>query len=246
MVAAERRYVGPASIWSLRTTSSRSAQTSSLWCAATDSQLADVASLRWRDWPHDEDLSITRSLEEATATARELARSRGAGHVLELEVSSDTLQRYPKDHIPTGAHSDLVASLQHAISEHAHYKKALAEEELLTAEAALGRPLPAAWRGYLQSACWFHRGRMRDGAYVWLYAAAMSVELSLDDYCPGMFVIGSDGASEQLVVDLREPSPSVLLANVVHSGWDEAFVQAPSIESFVRQVESGTFAFSFS
>jgi hypothetical protein len=156
------------------------------------------------------------------------------------------LRRFPGGHIPVEAQRDLIASLQQAITEHAHYRGGVAEVELQAAEAALGQTIPTDWRAYLRGACWFHRGWMRGGAYVWLYPAATSVELSFDDKCPGMFVIGSDGASEQLVIDLREQSPPVLLANVVRSGWDETFLQAPSLTSFLMQIEASTFEFSFS
>jgi len=225
--------------------SSRTAKTSRLWCAANAEQRAEIARLHWRDLPEHEILQTTTSLDLAVAAARELTREQGVGHVLKLEVTAELLQRYPGGHIRAEAQRELVASLQHTITEHAHYSGGLAEIELQAAERAIGRRIPDAWRGYLRGACWFHRGWMRDGTYVWLYPAAMSVELSFDDQCPGMFVIGSDGASEQLVIDLRERSPRVLLANVVRSGWGETLLQAPSVTSFLTQIEAGTFAFSF-
>lgn len=219
-------------------------QSPSLWCAASANQLAKIAGAGWRDWP-DENLNTTSSLDEATASARALAQAQGVGHVVRLVVTADLLQRYPQGHIPFAARNELVASLRHAITEHAHYRGSLPEIELEAAEAALGRAIPATWRSYLRGACWFHCGWMRGGAYVCLYPAMMSVDLSSIADCPGMFVIGGDGGGEQLVVDLREESPRVRLANVV-CGWEETFVQAASLTSFVDEIEAGTFAFSFS
>jgi hypothetical protein len=224
---------------------SRTPESSSLWCATTADGLAKIADLLWRDWPDDKDLRTATSPDEAAATARELARAHGVGHVVRLELTSDFLQRHPGGLVPREARRELVVSLQHAITEHAHYRGGIPEAELDAAQAALGRKIPVDWWSYLRGACWFHRGWMRGGAYVWLYPARMSVELSSADSCPGLFVIGGDGASEQLVVDLREQAPRVLLANVVRNGWEEAIPQAPSLASFLTQIEAGTFEFSF-
>jgi len=91
---------------------------------------------------------------------------------------------------------------------------------------------------------------MLSGAYVGLYPPSESVELSDPSLnggsCPGIFVIGSDGAGERLVLDLNQPSHHVLLANVVCIDWAEALVQAPSVSSFLTEIEAGTFKFSFS
>lgn len=217
----------------------------SIWCAVTADQLAQIAKSHWRHWAPDEKIHTTDVLEEAAAKARELAEARGAGHVLKLAVTSDFVERYPGGRVPPGSNRELVASLRHAISEYAHYRGSLSEAELEAVETALGRALPTGWRRHLSSPSWFHRGWMRTGAYVWLYPPTMSAELSSDDFCPGMFVIGGDGASEQLVLDLRDPSPPVMLANVVCSGWGETFLQAPSVASFLTEVGAGTFKFSF-
>ncbi|HVJ19387.1 MAG TPA: SMI1/KNR4 family protein [Polyangiaceae bacterium] len=217
-----------------------------LWCATTGDQFAKIASMRWRGWPADEDLRTTDSLDEATAAAHELARTQGVGHVIKLVVATEFAQRHQGGNVPPESRDRLVASLQHAISEHAQHRGGLPEVELAAAETRLRRSIPTTWRSYLQGAHWFHRGWMRSGAYVWLYPARQSAEFYSDDDCPGMFVIGGDGASERLVVDLRQPSPQVRLANVVCADWGETFVQAASLESFLAEVAAGTFEFSFS
>jgi hypothetical protein len=217
-----------------------------LWCAATAEQLVQIASAHWRNWPRDEGLRTTGSLDVAIAAARELAQAHGAGHVVQFAVTPELLARYPRGQVPPEGRDELLASLRHAISEYAHYRGGLPEAEFEAAKTALGQAIPATWRSYLQNSCWFYRGWMRTGAYVWLYPPAMSAELSSDALCPGMFVIGGDGASEQLVVDLRDQSPRVMLANVVRTGWQETFVQAPSLTSFLAKIEAGTFEFAFS
>jgi len=124
-------------------------------------------------------------------------------------------------------------------------------EEFTEAEQALGRALPAAWRGYLQGSSWFRRGWMTSGAYVWLYTPREMLELhdAWGDRCidehPGVAIIGGDGSREQLVLDLRyEPAP-VLLVDITGGGWDGAIRQADHVGQLIERMETGTFEFNF-
>ena len=62
---------------------------------------------------------------------------------------------------------------------------------------------------------------------------------------PGSLEIGNDGARERIVLDLRGESPRVMLADIVCSGWDDAFLQASSLEEFVTSIDQGRFEFRF-
>lgn len=217
-----------------------------LWCATSADHLALIADAHWRAWPPGEELLATGSLDAAVRAARELAQASGTGHVLQLAVTADYLNRYQGGLVPPEGRDALQATLRYSISEYAHYRESLPELELQAAESALGRAIPPAWRRYLQSPCWFHRGLMRTGAFVWLYPPAMSAELSCDDFSRDMFVIGGNGASEQLVLDLHDQSPRVMLTNVVRAGWQETIAQAISLPSFLTEIEAGTFSFAFS
>src|SRR5687767_7871609 len=109
---------------------------------------------------------------------------------------------------------------------------------------------PDAWRKFIQSDTWFRRGRMKTGAYVWLYTPSESVEYwrawgARPAERPGMMIIGGDGAGELLTIDARNPDPSVTLTPNVSVGWEDSVEQAASIAAFIAAIRDGSFDFSF-
>ncbi|MEV4761854.1 hypothetical protein AB0J89_04385 [Micromonospora chokoriensis] len=124
------------------------------------------------------------------------------------------------------------------------------DQEFTDAEKALGRPLPAAWRTYLQGESWFRRGWMPSGAYVWLNSPREMLDVhdawdQATDEHPGIAIIGGDGSREQLVLDLRSDPAPVLLADITSSGWESATRQASDVSQLIDRIEAGTFEFSF-
>jgi hypothetical protein len=124
------------------------------------------------------------------------------------------------------------------------------DQEFIKADKALGRPLPAEWRAYLQGRSWFRRGWLTGGAYVWLNSPRETLELhdawdTATGAHPGIAIIGGDGSRELLVLDLRSDPAPVLLVDITSSGWEDAVRQADDVGRLIERIEAGTFAFEF-
>lgn len=176
----------------------------------------------------------------------------GVGYVVEFTVARSFLDRHdgPEYRIPADEVADLNAHLIGAISEEADYRGPVGDHEFAEAEEALGRPLPPAWRGYLQGRSWLRRGWLTEETFVWLNTPREMLELheaweQATDAHPGIAIIGGDGSREQLVLDLRGDPAPVLTVDISSSGWESGIRQADDVGRFIEQVESGEFAFSF-
>jgi hypothetical protein len=246
------------------TTAGNAGQTVPLWRAAGPAELDLVAAARWRAWPpaHGQpDFAAALSREYAAKTARQLHVPRaGAGYVTQFEVRADFLRGYPvrqaggpgeqEYQVPAADLAGLNASIVGAIREESRYFGPVADQEFAAAASELGRELPAAWRAYLQGGSWLSRGYLPSGCFVTLVppaeAAGMAAAMDPDaDRFPGLLVLGSNGAREVIAVDARlDPAP-VVLVDVTADGWEDGLEQAASIAEFTRQVEAGTFDYTW-
>ena len=183
----------------------------------------------------------------------------GVGYVTRFEVQRQYLDRCQVHRVGGGGieyrlsaedRLDLNAHIVGAIIEEADYRGPVDDQEFTDAHRELGRPLPAAWRVYLQGASRLRRGWLMSGTYVWLYTPYEMLDL-LDasgpttDAHPGMAIIGGDGGREQLVLDLRSDPAPVLLIDVASSGWDDAIRQGDDVSELIDRIEAGTFTFNF-
>ena len=239
--------------------------TVTLWRPVGQAELDLVAASGWRAWPPrlPEQPTFSPVLDRrlATKTTRTWnVAAGGVGYVTSFDVRREFLDRHAAHQaggpdaleyrIPAEELPELNAAIVGAIREEADYRGPVAEQEFTDAARALGAPLPAPWRDYLQGRSWLRRGWLPNGEYLWLYTPRETLE-QLDAWGestplhPGIAIIGGDGAREQLVLDLRrDPSP-VLLVPVVSDGWQDAPLQAETVTSFLEQVEAGTFEFTF-
>ncbi|MCY1145082.1 hypothetical protein OWR29_44385 [Actinoplanes sp. Pm04-4] len=220
--------------------------TVTLWRATGQAELDEVAGSGWRAWPA-RDLEAVLDRRRATRLARE-----NPAYVTRFEVD----RAYLGDHdtvvrIPAADMDEFNKHIAGAIVEEADYRGPVADDEFAEAEQALGRPLPAAWREYLQSPSWFRRGwQAESGAYVWLHTPREMLEIHAawqDSVAahPGIAIVGGDGSREQLVLDLRQDPSPVLLAGLASEGWDTTFRQSADVAELIARVEAGTFEFDF-
>ncbi|MFI7609342.1 SMI1/KNR4 family protein [Micromonospora sp. NPDC049366] len=236
--------------------------TVTLWRPTGQAELDLVAASGWRAWPPrlPEQPIFYPVLNRwyATKIAREWnVPAEGVGYVTRFDVQRSYLERHEVRQaggrdvreywIPAEELADLNAHIVGAIVEEADYRGPVADQEFTEAEEALGRPLPDAWRRYLQGASWFRRGWMASGTYVWLNSPSEMVEVhdAWDDGTgahPGIAVIGDNGSREQFVLDLRDESAPVLLVDISSDGWDSAIRQADTVGEFIDRVDAGTFA----
>lgn len=235
-----------------------------LWRPTGRAELDLVAASQWRAWPPRlPDQPIFYPVLDpryATKITREWnVPAYGEGFVTRFDVRRTFLDRYEVRQvggrdireywIPAAELEEFNASIVGAIVEQAHYRGAVADEEFDRAAEALGRPLPDAWRAYLQSRSWFHRGWLPSGCHVRLYTPSEMLDLQgawgeSTAHHPGIAVIGGDGGREHLVLDLRrDPSP-VLMVDITSEGWDSAIRQAGDVARFIEGIESGTFVFT--
>ncbi|WP_157411616.1 MULTISPECIES: hypothetical protein [Actinoplanes] len=134
--------------------------------------------------------------------------------------------------------------------EEAEFRGPVGDDEFDEAADALGRPLPQAWRDYLQSPAWFRQGQLASGAYLILLTPREMLELheawdAGTGAHPGIAVIGHSGGREQLALDLRrDPSP-VLMVDITSEGWVSGIHQADDVEVLIGRVESGTFDYAW-
>ncbi|BCJ64851.1 SMI1/KNR4 family protein [Polymorphospora rubra] len=203
-----------------------------LWRPVGQAELDLVAASGWRAWPHAPEqpaFSAVLNRQYASKISRERkVPAEGVGYVAQFAVERSFLEHYEIRHanrcdereylIPAAEVADLNAHIIGAITEEADYRGPVSDSEFTEAEAALGRPLPGAWRSYLQGQSWFRRGWMTTGAYVWLNTPREMLELhqvwdESTDAHPAIAIIGGDGSREQLVLDLRgDPAPVLLVS----------------------------------
>ncbi|GAB2571306.1 hypothetical protein Aab01nite_04730 [Paractinoplanes abujensis] len=193
-----------------------------------------MAGAGWRSWPSDLGERPLVGRDEATRIVREsLVPAEGVGYVTRVEVDR--------------SHGGLAG----AINEEADFRGPISDDEFAEAEAALGHPLPAAWRDYLQGDSWLHSGWLdKSGTYISLHSPREMVELhdawrDTVEAHPGIAIIGGDGSREQLVLDLRQDPAPVLLADLASEGWETTFGQTADVSELIARVEAGTFAINF-
>lgn len=222
-----------------------------LWRPVGRTELDLVAASGWRALPRlagGPTCSAYLDREPAVEIARErLVPVDRVGYVVGFDVRRELLDRYG----PAGPDfplDELNASIVGAITERADYRAAVADWEFARAADVLGRPLPEAWRAYLQRPSWFRRGWLPSGCYLRLCPPLETLEL-LEAWGPavrahpGVAIIGDDGSPERLVVDLRADRGPVLRADIASSGWGDALRQADDVAQLVDRVEAGTFEF---
>ncbi|MEU4761866.1 hypothetical protein AB0H12_01345 [Actinosynnema sp. NPDC023794] len=213
-----------------------------LWRPTGRAELDLVAASRWRAWPPRlPDQPIFYPVVNrwyATKIAREWnVPAEGVGFVTRFSVRRDFLARYPvrqaggrdvlEHWVPAEDLEEFNANVVGEIVCEAEYRGPVADEEFDHAEAALGRPLPAAWRRYLQGESWFRSG-WRGDQFVALYTPRETLEATEH---AGPAVIGDDGARGRLAFDLTlDPAPVSL------SG---ALPVAPDADAFTARVEAG-------
>ncbi|GAB7040722.1 MULTISPECIES: SMI1/KNR4 family protein [Catenuloplanes] len=239
--------------------------TITLWRSVGQAELDFVASSGWRAWPvrlPDQPVfSAGPDRQRAVRMCRErTVPAEGMGYVIQFDVLRAFLDRYEAFHdtrhdeleyrIPASDCAELNAHIIGAIREEADYRGPLTDAEFTEAEQALGRPLPQAWRRYLQGESWFRRGWLTSGAYVWLNTPREMLGLheAWDEATgahTGIAIIGGDGSREQLALDLRKDPAPVLLIDITSAGWETGIPQADDVHQLIDRIESGEFEFSF-
>ncbi|PSL56201.1 hypothetical protein B0I31_104492 [Saccharothrix carnea] len=211
-----------------------------LWRPTGRAELDLVAAARWRAWPPRlPDQPIFYPVANrwyATKIAREWnVPAGGVGFVTRFRVRRDFLARYPVQQaggrevlehwVPAEDLDEFNANIVGAIVCEAEYRGPVADAEFDLAEARLGRPLPAAWRRYLQGGSWWRSGVLGDTS---LTLHTPSETLEAHDHNA---VIGEDGSRGRLAFDLgRDPAPVVDVDGVP---------VASDAEQFVARVEAG-------
>ncbi|GAA0500441.1 hypothetical protein Ade02nite_27870 [Paractinoplanes deccanensis] len=235
-------------------------ETTTLWRPTGQAELDLVAASGWRAWPPRlPDQPIFYPVLQrwyATKIAREWnVPAGGVGHVTRFDVRRSYLDRHEvrqaggrdvlEYRIPAGELDEFNAHIAGVIVEEAEFRGPVGDDEFAGAPA-----LPAAWRAYLQSESWFRRGWLESGAFVELHPPRWSAELleaweEAAGLHPGLAIIGGNGSREQLVLDLREDDPPVLLVDITSDGWHNAIPQAAGVAELIERVEAGTFDFDF-
>ncbi|MFD1152088.1 hypothetical protein [Saccharothrix hoggarensis] len=136
--------------------------------------------------------------------------------------------------VPAEELDEFNANIVGEIVREAEYRGPVADAEFERAEAELGRPLPAAWRRYLQGESWFRSGRL-GGTVVTLHPPRETVRAG----GAHLAIIGDDGSARRLAFDLsHDPAPVVLVAPT-STDRPDIVPLAPDAEAFVARVESG-------
>lgn len=240
------------------------ADTVTLWRPTGQAELDLVAASQWRAWPpRRPDQPIFYPVLNrwyATKIAREWnVAAEGVGYVTRFEVDRSYLDRHPVQQaggrdvleywIPAEELDEFNAHIVGAIVQEADYRGPVADQEFADAERKLGRPLPAAWRAYLQGASWFRRGWLPGGDYLWLNTPREMLDLQeawgeATVAHPGIAVIGGDGSRELVVLDLRADPAPVLLADITSDGWDSTIPHADDVGRLIEALEAGTLTFT--
>ncbi|HEY5398458.1 MAG TPA: hypothetical protein VIL16_24035 [Trebonia sp.] len=241
-----------------------SADTVTLWRPTGQEELDLVAASDWRAWPPrlPEQPIFYPVLNRwyAAKIAREWnVRSGGVGYVTSFDVGKAYLDQFPVQQaggrevleywIPAEELAEFNENITGKIREVACYVGPVTEEEFTRTEAALGQRFPDAWRAYLTGDAWFSRGWMETGSYLALLTPVKSREIveawdTSAELHPGVMMLGSNGSRETLVVDSRDPLSPVTMVDITSEGWADALLQMP-VEQFIREVEAGTFEFSW-
>lgn len=236
-------------------------ETVTLWRPTGKTELDLVAQSGWKKWPPrlPEQPIFYPVLNRAYAAriAREWnVPEKGVGYVTCFDVKRSFLDRYQvqkvggKDileyWIPAGELEEMNANIIGAIREMAEYRGPVPATDIEAAEASLGKSISQAWKNYLLRPSWLRSGWLSDDCFIRLNSPSESISLAVDwenstERHPGILLIGSDGASENLAVDLRIANPPVMAVNNTSTDWKEAIEQAPSLKEFLRRVEDGSF-----
>jgi hypothetical protein len=237
--------------------------TVTLWRPTGQTELDLVAQSGWKKWPprlpEQPIFYPVLNRHYATRITREWnVPQGGVGYVTCFEVLTTFLDRYSlqkvggKDileyWIPAEDLETFNANIVGCIRELSEFRGAVPIAESESAEHSLGHALPQSWRNYLERPSWLRRGWLSDDCYLSLHRPSESVSIAdawqpSTSLHPGIFIIGDDGASEHLAVDIRATNPCVMAVNNVSAGWSDAVEQAQSLEQFLSQVEDGSFVF---
>ena len=213
-----------------------------LWRPTGRAELDLVSAARWRAWPPRlPDQPIFYPVANrwyATKIAREWnVPAGGVGFVTRFSVRRDFLARYPvrqaggrdvlEHWVPAEELDEFNANIVGEIVCEAEYRGPVADEEFDRAEAALGRPLPGAWRRYLQGESWWRSGWLGD-TFLTLHTPRETVQATEH---PHLAVVGDGGPRGRLAFDLsRDPAPVSAV---------DAVPVAPDAEAFTARVEAG-------
>ncbi|MEU4443222.1 hypothetical protein AB0K14_13275 [Actinosynnema sp. NPDC050801] len=227
-----------------------------LWRPTGRAELDLVAASQWRAWPPRlPDQPIFYPVANrwyATRIAREWnVPAEGVGFVTRFSVRRDFLARYPVQQaggrdvlehwVPAEDLDSFNANIVGPIVREAEYRGPVPDAEFDRAEAASGRPLPPAWRRYLQGESWFRSGWLGD-TFLTLHrpSETVSADGAWGDAAAarlGIAIIGDDGSRRRLAFDLRhDPAPVVLTDG---ADWSAAVLLAPDAATFTARVESG-------
>jgi hypothetical protein len=236
--------------------------TVTLWRPTGQAELNLVAQSGWKKWPprlpEQPIFYPVLNRHYATRITREWnVPQGGVGYVTSFEVNRAFLDGYQvqkvggKDileyWIPAEELEKLNANIVGAIMEVSEYRGPIADTEFVSAEGQIGHGFPKAWSAYLKQCSWLRKGWLSENCYLRLLRPSESLETLVawqpTKTHPGIFIIGDDGASEHLAVDLRESNPPVLSVNQVSRVWSDAIPQAESLDAFLTQVESSSFEF---
>jgi hypothetical protein len=112
-------------------------------------------------------------------------------------------------------------------------------EIIKACEDALGNRLPDDYRSFLQTANG-GEGFVGTNTYVILWGAdelvPMNREYEVEDYAPGLLIIGSDGGGEAYGFDTRNPQWPVVQVPFVGMEWSEAIHIASSFRGFIEHL----------
>ena len=234
-----------------------------LWRPTGQAERDLVEASGWRAWPPRlPDQPIFYPVANrwyATKIAREWnVPAGGVGYVLSFAVRREFLDRYPvrqvggrdvlEHWIPAEDLDEFNANMVSGIAEEVEYCGPVADEQFARAAEVLGRPLPEAWRAYLRGSSWFRRGWLPSGWFLTLNTPDEMLGLheawdTATRAHPGIAIIGGDGSRTQLVLDLRQEPPPVLLVDITSDGWRAAEPQADDIAQLISSIESGDFGF---
>lgn len=236
-----------------------------LWRPTGQAERDLVAASQWRAWPPrlpDQPMFYpVANRWYATKIARAWnVPAGGVGYVMSFVVRREFLDHYAIQQvdgrdvleywIPAEDLDEFNANIIGSIAEQAEYRGPVGDEQFTRADEVLGRPLPEAWRAYLQGSSWFRRGLLATESYLWLNTPTEMLEIHgawgpSTRAHPGIAIIGGDGSREQLVLDLRQEPAPVLLVDITSEGWDSAVWQADDVGQLVNRIESGDFEYSW-